>query len=207
MSSTPPCSPIAACAGGCSPCWARRSPWADHLVVHPQSWKLLRGKVTLPTRDQLRATFNACLNFEDESQGRDVGGVGLGRVAIAQRVSRPTCWCWPHSTWPRRSRTSRCCPSPLVAAHLSDLADAALAAALRVAEITVCGNRDTTAAGGHRDGQMRCPGTELRQRRRRHLRRRARRRPQHPRGRRDDEGGLGGVLPGGRRAAAGGPQR
>src|ERR1700733_16263821 len=34
----------------------------DHLVAHPQSWKLLRGKATLPTRDQLRETFDACVD-------------------------------------------------------------------------------------------------------------------------------------------------
>ena len=27
----------------------------DHLAVHPQSWKLLRGRAKLPTRDELRA--------------------------------------------------------------------------------------------------------------------------------------------------------
>ena len=53
----------------------------DHLVAHPQSWKLLRGKVALPTRDQLRETFDACV---DRVVGRDVGGAGLGGIPIAQ---------------------------------------------------------------------------------------------------------------------------
>lgn len=38
----------------------------DHLVAHPQSWKLLRGKVTLPSHDQLQRSFVECV---EESEG------------------------------------------------------------------------------------------------------------------------------------------
>ena len=34
----------------------------DHLVAHPQSWKLLQGKVKLPTRDELHAAFTECVD-------------------------------------------------------------------------------------------------------------------------------------------------
>ena len=44
------------------------------------------------------------------------------------------------STWRRRWRTNPCCRSPTVGEHLSDLADAALGAALTVATSTVCGD-------------------------------------------------------------------
>ena len=93
-------------------------------------------------------------------------------------------------------------PFAIVGVHLSDMADAALAAALDVAVATVCKRRHpATAAGRHRDGQMRCAGTELRQRRRRHLRGRRGRRRRDPGGRRDDAVRLGHVLRGRRGAA------
>src|SRR3982074_230174 len=44
----------------------------DHLVANPQSWKLLRGKVVLPSRDQLHQAFSECV---EESLGTP-GSVG-----------------------------------------------------------------------------------------------------------------------------------
>ena len=67
--------------------------------------------------------------------------------------------------------------------------------------------RRAAAAGGDRDGQVRRPRAELRQRRRRHLRRRGGRRGHHQGGRRDDAVRFGGVLRGRRGAAAGGQAR
>jgi glutamate-ammonia-ligase adenylyltransferase len=105
----------------------------DHLVAHPQSWKLLRGKVKLPTRDQLHETFLGC---------------------VADTLSDPA------AAIPRLCTTYRdhllvlaaldlaatvedepVVPFTVVGAQLSDTADAVLAAALRVAEVTVCGDR------------------------------------------------------------------
>ena len=34
----------------------------DHLVAHPQSWKLLRGKGILPNREQLAQAFDECVD-------------------------------------------------------------------------------------------------------------------------------------------------
>ena len=38
----------------------------DHLVARPRSWKLLRGNVKLPTRDELGAMFADCLSESGE---------------------------------------------------------------------------------------------------------------------------------------------
>ncbi len=107
---------------------------ADHLAVHPQSWKLLRGKVVkLPSRDQLRAAFTECVDEVLATPGSAVSRLRtlyrdkvlvLAALDLAATVEDE----------PVLSFT-------LVAAQLSDMADAALAAALRVAEATVCGNR------------------------------------------------------------------
>ena len=85
-------------------------------------------------------------------------------------------------------------PFTVVGAQLADIADAALAAALRVAEVTVCGDRTPPRLAIIAMGK--CGARELNyvsdvdvifvaeQRRRAH----------RPGGRRDDAGGLGGVL-------------
>jgi [glutamine synthetase] adenylyltransferase / [glutamine synthetase]-adenylyl-L-tyrosine phosphorylase len=105
----------------------------DHLVANPQSWKLLRAKVILPSRDQLHQAFSECV---EESLGTP-GSVGnrlrvLYRdhlLVLAALDLAPTVEDEP------------VLPFTLVAAQLSDTADAALAAALQVAEATVCSDR------------------------------------------------------------------
>lgn len=105
----------------------------DHLIAQPQSWKLLRGNVTLPTHDQLCAKFTECVEEALADPGsamvrlrtlyRDQLLVLAGLDLAATVEDEPVV------------------PFTVVAAHLSDLADAALAAALRVAESTVCGDK------------------------------------------------------------------
>jgi glutamate-ammonia-ligase adenylyltransferase len=107
----------------------------DHLVAHPQSWKLLRGKVRLPSADELRKSFDACLNecMNDTAPASVVPRLRslyrdhllvLAALDLAATVE-----------------DEPVLPFTLVAAQLADLADAAMAAALRVAENTVCGDR------------------------------------------------------------------
>jgi glutamate-ammonia-ligase adenylyltransferase len=103
----------------------------DHLVAHPQSWKLLRGKVTLPFRDQLHRSFTECV---EESSGDSVVQRLRARyrdhlLVLAALDLAPTVEDEP------------VLPFTVVAAKLADTADAALAAALRLAEVTVCGDR------------------------------------------------------------------
>ncbi len=56
------------------------------------------------------------------------------------RCTATGCWCSPVWTSRRSWRTSRCCRSREIGVHLSDMADAALAAALKVATRSVCGD-------------------------------------------------------------------
>jgi glutamate-ammonia-ligase adenylyltransferase len=105
----------------------------DHLVANPQSWKLLRGKVKLPTRDELHSAFTECIDD-----------------ALAE----------PNSVVPRLATLYRdhllvlaaldlaatvedepVLPFTVVGAQLADTADAVLAASLRAAQATVCGDR------------------------------------------------------------------
>jgi len=103
----------------------------EHLVAHPQSWKLLRGNVTLPSRDQLDRTFTRCIEEASEEPGSLMQRLqALYRdhlLVLAALDLAPTVEDEP------------VLPFTVVAAHLADMADAALAAALRVAEAAICG--------------------------------------------------------------------
>jgi [glutamine synthetase] adenylyltransferase / [glutamine synthetase]-adenylyl-L-tyrosine phosphorylase len=109
----------------------------DHLVAHPQSWKLLRGKAKLPSREQLREAFDACVH-EVMDETLDAPGAAIPKLrslyrdhllVLAALDLAPTVEDEP------------VLPFTVVAGQLADTADAALAAALRVAEATVCGDR------------------------------------------------------------------
>ena len=105
----------------------------DHLVANPRCWKLLRGRGKLPSRDQLRETFNACVDEASDAPGSAIPRLrGLYRdhlLVVAALDLAATVEDEP------------VLPFTLVAAQLADTADAAMAAALRVAEATVCGDR------------------------------------------------------------------
>ncbi|MGV0627129.1 bifunctional [glutamine synthetase] adenylyltransferase/[glutamine synthetase]-adenylyl-L-tyrosine phosphorylase [Mycolicibacter minnesotensis] len=109
----------------------------DHLIVHPQSWKLLASPpdsddytITLPSPDALRAMFADCV-----ATTTDGGYVERLRSLYRDRLLQlaamdlaPTVENLPEL------------PFVAVGQHLADLADAALAAALQVAERQVCGD-------------------------------------------------------------------
>lgn len=105
----------------------------DHLIAQPQSWKLLRGNVTLPTRDELRAVFTGCV---DEA----LAAPGSAMVRL-RTLYRDQLLVLAALDLAATVEDEPVVPFTVVAAHLSDLADAALAAALRVAENSVCGDR------------------------------------------------------------------
>jgi glutamate-ammonia-ligase adenylyltransferase len=104
----------------------------DHLVAHPQSWKLLRGKVKLPTRDELHGAFMACV---DEALA--VPGSVVSRLCTLYRDHMLVLAALDLAA---TVEDEPVLPFILVGAQLSDMADAALAAALRAAEATVCGD-------------------------------------------------------------------
>lgn len=105
----------------------------EHLVAHPQSWKLLRGKVRLPSPGQLRSSLIDCVEESLESPN-----------SVAQRLRaayRDHMLVLAALDLAATVEDEPVVPFTVVAAHLADLADAALAAALRAAEATICGDR------------------------------------------------------------------
>ncbi|WP_395311088.1 bifunctional [glutamine synthetase] adenylyltransferase/[glutamine synthetase]-adenylyl-L-tyrosine phosphorylase [Mycobacterium sp. AMU20-3851] len=111
----------------------------DHLAARPQSWRLLSGPVSLPGVDELRRTFVAeaekAIENATDSRSASLALQTLYRdrlLVLAGLDLAPTVENEPVLQF------------STVGAHLSDLADAALAAALTVAVHTVCGE-DTPA--------------------------------------------------------------
>ena len=105
----------------------------DHLAVHPQSWKLLRGRAKLPTRDELHQAFTECV---DEALAEPGSAVPRLRTAYRDQLLLLAALDVAATV-----EDEPVLPFPVVGTQLSDVADAALAAALRVAEATVCGDR------------------------------------------------------------------
>ncbi|OBH05176.1 bifunctional [glutamine synthetase] adenylyltransferase/[glutamine synthetase]-adenylyl-L-tyrosine phosphorylase [Mycobacterium sp. E1747] len=105
----------------------------DHLAVHPQSWKLLRGKAKLPTREELCASFTACV---DEASADPAAAVPRLQILYRDHLLVLAALDLAATV-----EDEPVLPFTVVGAQLSDLADAALAAALRLAEATVCGDR------------------------------------------------------------------
>ncbi|HEX5255352.1 MAG TPA: bifunctional [glutamine synthetase] adenylyltransferase/[glutamine synthetase]-adenylyl-L-tyrosine phosphorylase [Mycobacterium sp.] len=105
----------------------------DHLVAQAESWKLLRGNVKLPTHDELRDMFTECV---DES----LAAPGSAMVRL-RTLYRDQLLVLAALDLAATVEDEPVVPFTVVAAHLSDLADAALAAALQVAENSVCGDR------------------------------------------------------------------
>ncbi len=104
----------------------------DHLVANPQAWHLLQGNVRLPSPEELRAAFAECVAEPPSAAGSVVWRLReLYRnrlLVLAAMDLAPTVENEPVLSF--RS----------VGAHLADLADAALGAALSVAEAGVCGD-------------------------------------------------------------------
>jgi len=109
----------------------------DHLAIHPQSWKLLRAKARLPTGDELRRAFSECVDEELAEAGSGPGST----VSRLRTLYRDQLLLLAALDVAATVEDEPVLPFPVVGAQLSDLADAALAAALRVAEATVCGDR------------------------------------------------------------------
>ncbi|GAY15694.1 glutamate-ammonia-ligase adenylyltransferase [Mycobacterium sp. shizuoka-1] len=102
----------------------------DHLVANPQSWHLLEGAVTLPDAAALRRTFDDC-----------IAEVGTAPAAIMPALR--TCYRDQLLILAGLDLAPTVENEPVpafstIGAHLSDIADAALDAALKVAVATVC---------------------------------------------------------------------
>jgi [glutamine synthetase] adenylyltransferase / [glutamine synthetase]-adenylyl-L-tyrosine phosphorylase len=107
----------------------------DHLAAHPRSWHLLAGEVTLPSADDLRTEFTAAA--ESASGTNDMR-------PILQTLYRDRMLVLAGLDAASVVENEPVLPFPVVGEHLSDMADAALAAALKVATRSVCGEDGET---------------------------------------------------------------
>lgn len=111
----------------------------DHLAARPQSWRLLTGPATLPGVDELRRTFVA----EAEKATENATDTRSACLAL-QALYRDHLLVLAGLDLAPTVENEPVLQFSTVGAHLSDLADAALAAALTVAVHRVCGE-DTPA--------------------------------------------------------------
>jgi glutamate-ammonia-ligase adenylyltransferase len=103
----------------------------DHLVAQPLAWHLLSGNVKLPSADELRRDFAAVAESGADPSSLKFSLRKLYRdrlLVLAGLDLAPTVENEPVLHF------------PTVGAHLADIADAALGAALIVATKTVCGD-------------------------------------------------------------------
>lgn len=105
----------------------------DHLVANPQSWKLLRGKVALPSHAALLESFVGL--------AEEVAAAPASAVHRLRALHRDHVLVLAGLDLAATVEDEPVLSFTVVAAHLADIADAALAAALRLAEKTVCRDR------------------------------------------------------------------
>lgn len=103
----------------------------DHVVANPQSWHLLEGALSLPDPERLRLTFSTCVDAEKPCNPTTLApklrSIYRDQLLILAALDlAPTVENEPVLAF------------PTVGAHLADLADAALDAALQAAVAMVC---------------------------------------------------------------------
>ena len=105
----------------------------DHLVAHPQSWQLLAGSVTLPTAEKLGEAFAEIAEKSTDTitPARPLQDLYRDRLMVLAALDLAS-----------TVENEPVLPFATVGAHLADLADAALGAALTVASRSVCGEDD-----------------------------------------------------------------
>lgn len=103
----------------------------DHLVAHPLSWRLLHGDITLPARAELLEDF--------ERLAAEVAGTPTAS-AVLRTYYRDRILVLAALDVAPTVENEPVLPYVTVGEHLSDLADAALGAALVVATRAVCGD-------------------------------------------------------------------
>jgi [glutamine synthetase] adenylyltransferase / [glutamine synthetase]-adenylyl-L-tyrosine phosphorylase len=106
----------------------------EHLVAHPDSWRLLQGSVQLPSADELRDTFTDAADKAEISKG-PVSAVHPLRTLYRDRLLVLAAMDLASTV-----ENEPVLPFTTVGEQLADLADAALGAALRVATRSVCGD-------------------------------------------------------------------
>lgn len=109
----------------------------DHLIANPASWRLLAGPVKLPSAQELRDMF---AEQADETTGSAHAAVPPLRTLYRDRLLVLAALDIASTV-----ENEPVLPFTVVGEHLSDLADAALAAALRVVTASVCGDKPSPA--------------------------------------------------------------
>ncbi len=102
----------------------------DHLIANPRSWELLHSSARLATAAELKKLFADCAA---DPQDAPVG-------AALRRLYRDHLMVLAALDVAPTVENEPVLPFPTVGAHLADLADAALGAALAVAVARVCGD-------------------------------------------------------------------
>ena len=105
----------------------------DHLVAHPDSWQLLAGDVALPSADELRAAF------AELAERVEIARDTVAAVSPLRKLYRDRLLVLAALDLASTVENEPVLPFTTVGAQLSDLADAALGAALTVATRSVCG--------------------------------------------------------------------
>lgn len=108
----------------------------DHLVAHPESWRLLAGTVQLPGAAELRDIFTAAARDAEIDRGTS------SAVPPLRDLYRDRLLVLAALDVASTVENEPVLPFVEVVAHLSDLADAALGAALTVATRAVCDDGD-----------------------------------------------------------------
>jgi glutamate-ammonia-ligase adenylyltransferase len=106
----------------------------DHLVAHPDSWRLLAGPITLPSADELRAAFT------DVAESVEIARGTTAAVAPLRKLYRDRLMVLAALDLASTVENEPVLAFTTIGEHLSDLADAALGAAFTVATRSVCGD-------------------------------------------------------------------
>ncbi|WP_301119264.1 bifunctional [glutamine synthetase] adenylyltransferase/[glutamine synthetase]-adenylyl-L-tyrosine phosphorylase [Mycolicibacterium fortuitum] len=104
----------------------------DHLIAHPESWRLLVGPAQLPGVEELHRLFTAAAENAEIDRGTS------SAVPALRDLYRDRLLILAALDVASTVENEPVLPFVDVAAHLSDLADAALGAALTVATRVVC---------------------------------------------------------------------
>ncbi|WP_067541768.1 bifunctional [glutamine synthetase] adenylyltransferase/[glutamine synthetase]-adenylyl-L-tyrosine phosphorylase [Nocardia crassostreae] len=125
------------------------SAFADHLVADPGAWQLLRHE--LPSREDLLADLLAAVQAEPET-GPNAGPmmfragiIGPEAIALLRKQYRDQLMLLAATDLAATVENEPVLPYQRVGRHLTDLADAALTAALSVAVARVCADRPMPA--------------------------------------------------------------
>lgn len=123
------------------------SAFGDHVVADPSRWRLLAGDLKLPSKDRLTEQLLACVQAVPEADARSAqpmyrAAITGSQAVVALRMCyRDQLMSLAAADLAATVENEPVLPYQTVGRQLSDMADAALTAALSVAVATVCPDR------------------------------------------------------------------